>query len=40
MHEAMVEYAARTLALLSPEDRDALARILPAWRRIAEETQP
>lgn len=40
MHEAMTEYAARTLARLAPEDRAALARILPMWRKIAEEAPP
>jgi DNA-binding MarR family transcriptional regulator len=40
MHEAMIEYSARTLALLPPEDRADLARILPTWRKLAEEGPP
>lgn len=36
MHEATTEYAVSTLALLPAADREELARILPAWRRLAE----
>jgi DNA-binding MarR family transcriptional regulator len=36
MHEATAEYAMNTLALLPETDRAELARILAAWRRLAE----
>lgn len=37
LDEALGEYAAATLARLPAADRAELARILPGWRRLAEE---
>lgn len=39
LHEATAEYTQSTLALLPDADRAELARILPLWRRLAEEAQ-
>lgn len=39
MHEATAEYALTMVSLLPDADRAELARILPAWRRLAEEAQ-
>lgn len=39
MYEASADFATGTLARLSADDRADLARILPTWRRLAEEAQ-
>ncbi len=37
LEQALAEYAAATLARLPDDDRAELARVLPRWRRLAEQ---